>query len=297
VPSINNCGVDFFIDIFSVTNYKLIKSQEKSCDGKEMPRKPRDFQIGEIYHIIKRGSDGRDIFLTKKDYSRFILTLEFFNSKQKNDLWRTFFNKEKERGNVSKNKKKISQEKQQIGLKSKIYKKRIEKNKEERIVDFMAFALMPNHYHLLLREIKKGGISLFMKKIGGYSIYFNQQHKRKGTLFQSRYKAVPIETDEQLSIVFSYIHTNPISLWEPEWKEGKIKDWEPLFEKLHQYPHSSFLDYIGKRNHPSVTSRGFLLDFFGGTKKCKENVENWIKLSTGDRQSSKNDEGQTPQRS
>jgi putative transposase len=147
-------------------------------------------------------------------------------------------------------------------------------------VDLMAFTLMPNHYHLLLREIKDGGISLFMQKIGGYSTFFNKQYEREGGLFQSRYTVVPVETDEQLSIAFSYIHTNRIGIWDPEWKNGRIANSQEALDNLYQYSHSSLLDYIGRRNHPSVTNRGFLLDFFRGMRGCEENIENWVKLKT-----------------
>lgn len=85
---------------------------------------------------------------------------------------------------------------------------------------------MPNHYHLILREIISGGISLFMQKIGGYTGYFNQQYNRNGTLFDSRYKYIEIKDDAQLFAAFNYVHTNPVELVEPMWKEQKVKDFD-----------------------------------------------------------------------
>ena len=69
---------------------------------------------------------------------------------------------------------------------------------------------MPNHIHLLLKQIKNNGISEFIRKVEvGYAGYFNKKYGRKGHLFQGRFKAVRIEDNEQLKTVFVYIHTNP----------------------------------------------------------------------------------------
>lgn len=243
-----------------------------------MPRKKRDFEKGNFYHIIKRGVEGRDIFLNKQDYERFILALEFFNSEQNICLWDIFCENTKK--GVSKQSRKKLKEERELAIKMAIYRKRLRNCKGSKIVRLVAFTLMPNHYHLLLREIEKGGISLFMQKMGSYATYFNNQHKRNGTLFQSRYKSVLIEDDKQMSVAFSYIHTNPIELFDENWREGKIKNKKEARNYLYNYSHSSLLDYIGKRNHSSVTSRGFLLDMFGGTRGCKKIIENWIEVKS-----------------
>lgn len=231
-----------------------------------MPRKPRNFEVGGIYHITKRGVNGTKTFLSKQDYSRFILSLEFFNTEKETDLWNSFFYKKSIGGAES------------PMLGEIIAEKRRERRKEDRIVEILVFCLMPNHFHLILREIKEGGISFFMNKIGGYSSYFNNNYKRSGSLFD-RYHSVQIETEEQLIVTFCYAHTNPVELWEPGWKDFKVKDPKSAVKKLYGYRESSFLDYarpLGKPNYPSVTDRDFYLDFFGGTEKCKEAVENWI---------------------
>jgi putative transposase len=238
-----------------------------------MPRKPRNFQKGGIYHITQRGVDKRNIFLDKRDYSRFILALEFFNSSDEISLWEFFFSKE--RGCAGSD---------PAQLKKLIYEKRIKQNKKGRVVDFLAFALMPNHYHLLLREIEEGGISYYMQKMGGYVIYFNNRYQREGSLFQSRYHSVTVENETQLKITFNYIHTNPVEIWEPGWKNAKIKEPKKALNRLYRYRYSSLLDYIGKYNVPSVTNRGFFLEIFGGKEKIKEETKEWIeeKSSLGD---------------
>src|SRR3989338_4080238 len=147
-----------------------------------MPRKPRQFEVGRVYHIVNRGVEKRTIFLKSQDYSRFILGLEFFNSEGSFHLWDMLARSHSNKVGTTHT---IAQRIETMRQKPK-----------ERIVDLLGFTLMPNHYHLILREIKERGISLFMRKLGGYSMYFNKQYHRVGPLFQSRYRAVPVKSDE-----------------------------------------------------------------------------------------------------
>ena len=141
---------------------------------------------------------------------------------------------------------------------------------------------MPNHVHLLLKQIKNEGISQFMKKLGtGYAAYFNKKYDRKGHLFQGRFKAVHIKNDKQLETVFVYIHSNAISLIEPKWKEIGIKDPKKVIKFLENYKWSSYQDYIGNKNFPSVIQRNFLLETMGGEEGCGNFIENWVKYKKG----------------
>ena len=137
---------------------------------------------------------------------------------------------------------------------------------------------MPNHIHLLLKQIKDKGITQFMRKCGaGYAAYFNKKYNRKGHLFQGRFRAVYIKTNEQLQTVFVYIHTNPISLIRPGWKEIGIENPDEVVNFLENYKWSSYSDYLGEKNFPSVTNRDFLSEVMGKEAGCRDFVENWIK--------------------
>ena len=112
----------------------------------------------------------------------------------------------------------------------------------------------------------------------GYGGYFNRKQGRKGPLLLRGFTAVLIKNEDQLKTVFVYIHTNPISLIEPKWKDIGIKNPEKVIEFLeNEYRWSSYPDYIGKKNFPSVTEREFLLKIMGGEEGCKNFVESWIK--------------------
>jgi len=225
-----------------------------------MPREPRDFSIGEIYHVINRGVDRREIFSKAQDYSRFILGLELFNSDKPVNIW------------------------QQLGFGTAgsdlaVQLHDIRRRKNRPIVELSAFALMPNHYHLIIREIEADGIVKYMQKLGGYSLYYNKQCNRVGPLFQSRYKAILQTGDVQLANLFSYVHTNPVELIEPGWKdEFKVQNSAKAIEFVKSYPWSSYQDYLGTGRHRSVTNQRFFLDYLGGEKGCKKNVEEWIKF-------------------
>ena len=226
-----------------------------------MPRVPRELEIGEIYHVVKRATEGRKMFRKPQDFHRFILGLEFFNGPEPVSLWDLL---------VGSDPAKLGER-----LRAERGKKRMP------IAELLVFVLMPNHIHLILRETRKGGISRYMQKLGGYSTYFNKQYKRMGSLFQSRFKAVHIKDDVQLNTVFAYVHTNPVELWEPGWKERRVRNPERAIKKLEDYWASSYNDYIGKPTFPHVVSREFFLEFYGSEKSCKGAVEDWVRFKAG----------------
>jgi putative transposase len=127
--------------------------------------------------------------------------------------------------------------------------------------------------------VKEGGISKFLRKLGtGYAMYFNKKYDRMGHLFQGFFKAVHINTDDQLKTDFVYIHTNGISLIEPKWKEVGIKNPDKVIDFLeNKFRWSSLWDYFGKKNFPSVTERDFMLKIMEDEQGCREAIENWVK--------------------
>lgn len=226
-----------------------------------MARKPRIIQVGGIYHIINRGVEKRDIFLDNQDYSRFVIALECFNNSENISLW-NFLRLHKNNENLQS----LLREKLQL----------FRSQKHEPLVEILAFVLMPNHYHLVIREIHKDGISLFLKKLGGYSSYFNSRHNRVGPLFQSRFKSIEIQNERQLGVVFNYVHSNPVELIDQGWKTFNIQDPKKAIDFLQTYRWSSYADYIGISQNPFVTQRDFYLKFFGGANSCKKSVEDWV---------------------
>lgn len=216
-----------------------------------MPIKRPSLINQEIYHIVIRGVGNSAIFNNDEDRYRAIFSLYEFNT----------------------------DESVEIGIQRRKRKYKGEQFSDDRnlLVEILAFCFMPNHVHLLLRQIRDAGITDFMRKFGaGYAMYFNKKYNRKGHLFQGRFKAIYIKTEEQLQTVFVYIHINPISLIEPRWKEKEIRNSTKVIKFLESYKWSSYLDYIGKKNFPSVTKRDFFQEIIGKAQEVKIFINDWI---------------------
>ncbi|MFA7676377.1 MAG: transposase [Candidatus Shapirobacteria bacterium] len=117
------------------------------------------------------------------------------------------------------------------------------------LVKICADCLMPNHYHFLLQETQKGGVVNFMQRLGtGYAKYFTKKYDRPGSLFQGRFKAVHVKTDDQFRYLLAYINAiNPAQLMEPELKEKGIKNFQKVLEKVNNYKWSAHFEFLKKR--------------------------------------------------
>lgn len=231
-----------------------------------MPYRKQLFINDGIYHVVVRGIDDNLIFKHINDYYRGIFSIYEFNTTKPVVI--------RERREARAKIKKLLNEVNR----DEANRDPISVDSRDKLVEVMTFCFMPNHLHLLLKQLKDNGITKFMAKLGiGYGGYFNRKYGRKGYVFQNRFVAIPIKTDEQLKMVFVYIHTNPISLIEPKWKERGIRNPEKAVKFLEGYKWSSYQDYIGKKNFSSVTEREFMLETMGGEQGCKESVENWVK--------------------
>ncbi len=154
---------------------------------------------------------------------------------------------------------------------------RSKKTPRRLLVKIHAFCLMPNHYHLLLSPQADNGMTLFVKKLNmGYALYFNQKHERKGTLFDGRYKSVPVSKEAHFIHLPYYIHLNPLDLSFREWRQRELSSPRKAMDFLERYRWSSHLDYLGIKNFPSVTQRDFLMEFFGGPSGYRASLKTWL---------------------
>jgi len=222
------------------------------------------FCKGNFYHIYNRGVEKRDVFKDDNDRWRFLQGLFIFNDEKSttNLLWQL----EKNRGGVT------------FGVLRDFLKTR--GGKREPLVQIGADCLMPNHYHLLVEEIKDGGISRFMHKLGiGYTEYFNNKYNRVGSLYQSTFKAALIDNEKYLQYLLVYINVlNPGELIEPNLKENGIKNVEKIMQFAEEYQWSTNLEYLNKRNS-IIIDKGLLGEFFSKPKE----YENFVKSVLLDR--------------
>ena len=217
------------------------------------------FVDGQIYHIYNRGVDKRKIFLDDSDHFRFTHDLfEFNDTEPALNLYYKLPNYQSYEVSLRKIKN--------------------DRKPRELLVEILAFCLMPNHFHLLIKQKQDNGITDFMRKLGtGYTNYFNKKYNRAGSLFQGLFKAILVNREPHFIHLPFYIHVNPLDLIAPEWRKGEIKNIKKAINFLENYRWSSFLDYIGKNNFPSVTRREFLLEFFGGPEQYKKDILLWLK--------------------
>ncbi len=178
---------------------------------------------GSFYHIYNRGVEKRNIFTDKWDYLRFLETLDYYRRTPQPMKLSDF-----RRGVIK--------------------LKKIDDQTE--VVKIFCYALMPNHFHLLIQQMTDNGISEFLRKLSdSYTRYFNTKHERVGPLFQGTFKAKLIETDEYLLQLSKYIHRNafPLSMW-----EGRV------------YPYSSYGYYLSGEKHPFCDT-DFISAYFSKT--------------------------------
>lgn len=197
-------------------------------------RRKHPFVVGAIHHVYNRGVAKCKICLQETDSWRFLQGLCLFNDVKSTNtiLW----NLQRSRGKLT------------LGvLRDYIVNPN---NERDRLVRILAYCVMDNHYHLLLEEIREGGITKFMHKLGvGYAKYFNKKYDRVGSLFQDKFKNILVDDDLYLQYLLVYINVlNPAQFIEPRWKEEGIRNIEAVLQYAEDYQFSSHLDYLGKRN-------------------------------------------------
>lgn len=203
-----------------------------------MPLRTIPLVTGEFYHIYNRGIARQPVFLNRRDYERFLFTLSFYrfldipvklsrllqlNKEQRKTLITTLDDK----GNKQ--------------------------------VEIISFVLIPNHFHLLLQQTREGGISNFMRRaIDSWTRYFNTKHTRLGALFQGVFKAVRVESDEQLIHLSRYIHLNPLVSY-------VVKEADFI-----TYPWSSLPDYL--KGNSSFVNIDIVLRHFASSEAYKKYI-------------------------
>jgi putative transposase len=228
---------------------------------------------GEIYHVISRTVGDTVVFDDENDFYRGIFSIYEFNNDRTVNIWKRRRERSEEKLGLRPTSPEAALEK--VGLRP-TSPETAQGKERDRFVEVLAFSFMPNHLHLILRQLKDNGTVEFMKKVnGGYAKYFNEKYSRKGHLY-NRFKAVHVADDIQLKTVFTYVHTNLISLIEPGWKEKGIENPEKVKDFLENNKRHSYPDYLGQKNFPSITQRDFLLEIMGGVEGCRADVGNWI---------------------
>ncbi|EKD90638.1 MAG: Transposase [uncultured bacterium] len=184
---------------------------------------------GSYYHVYNRGVEKRTIFQSPKDYYRFLETIRYY---------RFFPTPRKLSTHINFNFPPI-----------------LSHTKQNQLVKILCFCLMPNHFHLLIQQCEDNGISEFMRRISdSFTRYFNTKYDRVGPLFQGKFKAKIVETDEYLLQLSKYIHRNPLTL--PKWL---------VEENLSDYTFSSYGGYLNSKRTFDFCEMDDINEYFSST--------------------------------
>ncbi len=191
------------------------------------------FANSNFYHIYNRGVEKRIIFQDKRDYFRFLETMDFYHKTPQPMKLSDF-----RRGAIKL--KKI--------------------NSQTELVRIYCYCLMPNHYHLLVGQLQENGVTDFLRKFSdSYTRYFNTKYERVGSLFQGSFKAKLIENEEYLLQLSKYIHKNPFPL--KEW-ESKVYPYSSygyyLNLEKHPFCDIGFILSYFSRNNPKLSYKSFV---------------------------------------
>ncbi|NDK10418.1 hypothetical protein GW846_06620 [Candidatus Gracilibacteria bacterium] len=193
-----------------------------------------------IYHVYNRGVEERVVFLDEQDYKVFLYYLKSYLSPPE----------------LIKNLPNLP-----TGLKRNIPKISLYKE-----IKLFCYCLMPNHFHLMIKQLTDRAIVEFMRRLtNAYTRYFNEKYKRVGGLFQGTYKAVLVKKEDYFLHLSRYIHINILKL------SQNCKD---KFKKLREYPYSSYQDYLGKKNTCWIY-KDEMVEYFKDKKSYQDFVEDY----------------------
>ena len=169
------------------------------------------FVESEVYHVFGKSIADFVIFNNDSEYERMLQAIRYYQ--------------------ITRPAIKLSRFIKQSKNNSKDFEVNSSAEDLEKLIDIIAYCLMPTHFHLIVRQVKEKGIVIFTKNaLNSYTRYFNLRHKRKGPLWEGRSKKVLVESDEQLLHLTRYIHLNPVTAY--------------LTDKPEHWAMSSYREYI-----------------------------------------------------
>lgn len=223
--------------------------------SKKMKEMEESLLTGEVYHIFSKSKSGFQVFRSDADYARMKDLLRYYNNENPPVRFSYF-------ARLKRPEKKMA-----LNQMNGAYM-----NSKGTLVEIMAYCIVPNNIHLILKQKKDKGISTFMGNVlNSYTRYFNVKYNRKGALWEGRFKRTWIRTYEQFLEVSRFVHLSPVI----SNLVHNVQDWEA----------SSYREYLGRENkHNSlcrykstfkvepVMYKKFVEEDFGEIKELWESI-------------------------
>lgn len=188
------------------------------------------------YHLYNRGINKMTIFQDAQDYSMFLSYLKQYLLPKETSILQ-----------------KLLTDQTTIGFQKELILQQMRLNNFYQKIKLLSYCLMPNHFHLLVRQKQEKDLESFMKSfMTRFTIYINRKYNRRGPLFEGRYRAVIVSTDEQLLYLTRYIHLNPRTV---------LAKGQSLQES-----YSSYAAYLYETNQEWIHPEE-ILSFFGKSQK------------------------------
>lgn len=208
----------------------------------------KNYKPNSYYHVYNRGVAKQNIFRDVDDYKKFLSYLKLYLTQS--DL----------QGSSLKEMKVAPSRR----LKNYFGKVRLH-----------AYCLMPNHYHMLFYQTEIDGINYFMRSFATkYSMYFNRKYNRVGPLYENIFKAVEVESENQLIYLSKYIHRNPVDILPsrmflegykyssyPNYLRRFFQSWVEINEILSYFTKQSYKKFVEEEDERDINNiKGLTID-------------------------------------
>lgn len=210
--------------------------------------------IDSIIHVVKRGARGMNIVHDNKDRHRFIESIFILNDVFMDDNWKRDI----------------------AGLGQ--FERPFHWPEREPLVRILLWTLLSNHFHLLLQEVREGGMAKFMQRLcGSMSLSFNLKYGGQGSIFQGSYQGRLVDEDSYLRYLVFYISVKNVFELCPGGLVSAVKNFDRAWDWAIKYPFSSLPNYINNIESPIVDdSQGIITEIFGRKDRFKKEAHEML---------------------
>lgn len=216
--------------------------------------------VGNYVHVLNRGAKKMPITRNARDQWRFLKILCHLNDSFISEHWEDELDKNVECG-------------------ASLFDRPPEWKEKEPLVTILAYTLMPNHFHLVLKEINEGGVSRFMQKLGNSMTgHFNLKYKESGSLFQGSYKAKCVAEDNYFRYLAAYVMIKNVFELYPGGLEKAAREFDRACAWAGGYHFSSFADYASAQVRPArnILDRDLFGEMFDTPSEFKSFAREFI---------------------